>query len=283
MTSEVLRMDRDKYTPLRIERIRDVDDDVRVFKFLKKPGKATKVKPGEYIMLWIPGVSENPFSVMDDDLSLMVKRVGEEGSFTSEMFNMDEGDEVFARGTFGNSFNNFLDPKARKYVVAGGVGIAPLCSLDHKSLGKSWSLYYGAANERLAREVVSRWGTERVSIATEDGSYGSRGVVTDLFMAMEIDKNSQFLVCGPEAMMEAVVDLAANHVNPKRIILSVERYMKCGAGMCGNCEIEGAEGASYTTCDDGPVFTYDMLEDGGLGVYRRSRSGKRVPIGDPDV
>ena len=92
-----------------------------------------------------------------------------------------------------------------------------------------------------------------------------QGLLTDL----EIPNNGgNFYICGPELMMNAVAEkLIHENVDPSKIYVSMERYMKCAVGICGNCEIEG-----YRVCADGPGFNYKDI--GELPKHGRTRTGE---------
>jgi len=89
---------------------------------------------------------------------------------------------------------------------------------------------------------------------------------------LEENDYDQILTCGPEAMMRAVVELGSRHGIGVQACL--ERYMKCGIGLCGQCCIDG-----HRVCTDGPVFDGETLRKiKEFGKFRRDPSGRRVPI-----
>ena len=111
-----------------------------------------------------------------------------------------------------------------------------------------------------------------VHIATDDGSRGFAGFAPALAEKLvDREKFDQILTCGPERMMKAVVDLAKKREIP--VQASVERYMKCGIGICDACSLD-----DQLVCLDGPIFTAEQLarfEE--FGKFRRDKSGRRVP------
>ena len=111
---------------------------------------------------------------------------------------------------------------------------------------------------------------KRIVAVTNDGSYGTKGIVTDAKLPIN-DKN--YYICGPEKMMKAVADkLISEGVKPDKIYLSMERYMKCAVGICGNCSFSG-----YRVCADGPVFRYDKIKDlPHFCQFKRTRTGELV-------
>ncbi len=264
-------MSREYHEAYRITGIKDEIKDVKTF-ILDNP---MAVAPGSFVMVWLPGVSENPFSVSHHfPLSITVKRVGDETSFTSRLSSLHVGDRLWIRGPYGHTFP-LPSSNNMHYLVAGGTGAIPLAFLsEHSNVGKEKLFaFLGAKNkdeilfeERFKRAI----GEDRVLVSTEDGSYGYRGLVTDLFDCVNLKPNSRFYVCGPEKMMKFAAEKAVKYTDARNIYLSLERYMKCGRGLCGSCEVNG-----YRTCVDGPVFTYRQLSEGDFGRYSRTRSGMR--------
>jgi dihydroorotate dehydrogenase electron transfer subunit len=111
-------------------------------------------------------------------------------------------------------------------------------------------------------------------LATDDGSVGCHGYVTDAVLrapGVSIDSLAVY-ACGPEPMLVAVHKLCREHDVPGQ--LSVERYMKCGFGICGQCAMDG-----LLVCQDGPVFEAAQLDGlGDFGHAHRSATGRRLPL-----
>ena len=109
-----------KYIRYKINGIRDECIDTKTFMLDKK----LDAKPGQFVMLWLPGIGEKPISIsFNNPLELTVKKFG---PFTTELFKLKSGDSVWARGPYGNSFLDFVDDNSKKYLIAGGTGAAPL-------------------------------------------------------------------------------------------------------------------------------------------------------------
>jgi hypothetical protein len=108
-------------------------------------------------------------------------------------------------------------------------------------------------------------------LATDDGSAGHHGFVTELAEKLAAERRpDMILTCGPEPMMAAMVELAGRHNIP--IQCSLERYMKCGLGICGSCQL-----GKYTVCRDGPVFTGEQLAGiEEFGKWKRDAAGNPV-------
>jgi len=231
--------------------------------------KRLNARPGQFCMIWIPDVGEKPFtfSKLDGNIEIMVRKVGE---FTERLFSMDKGDVIGIRGPYGNGFK--LEGR-NICVVAGGIGIAPLIPLvDIAKKNGDLLLLLGF---RTKSEII---GMDRfkdknieVIIATDDGSFGIEGsvcnVLEDLLMERRFDS---IYSCGPELMMRRVMDLSLRYKIPCQ--LSLERYIKCGIGICGSCCLENG----LLVCKDGPVFNAVDLRNTEFGAYKRDSSGSKV-------
>ncbi len=206
--------------------------------------------PGQFVMAWLPGLDEKPFSlVRADPVTLTIARVG---PFSTAIHALGVGDRLWLRGPLGNPFTlpGSKASASGMLLIAGGYGVAPLYFLAERATAAGWrvSVVIGA---RTAAEVVfvGRFASlgARVAITTDDGSAGQRGVATDAAAELLADGDLQALyACGPEPMLEAVEALARAHHLPAQ--LSYERYMRCGFGVCGSCARRG-----WLVCRDGPV------------------------------
>ena len=121
----------------------------------------------------------------------------------------------------------------------------------------------------------------KIMISTDDGSKGHKGFSTHVLEeVLKKEKTDCIYSCGPELMMLRVADLAKHHKIDCQ--LSLERFMKCGFGICGQCCIDGS---GVRICKDGPVFDgKEVLGFSEFGKYRRTSSGKRIYFGSkPDL
>jgi len=205
-------------------------------------------EPGQFVMLWVPGLDEKPFCVADGDpLTLTVRRVG---PLTEELFDRRPGSRVWLRGPMGRGFS--LEGR-RILLVGGGYGAAPLGFLCRRAreAGVAAVLATGArtAQDLLIPGSARAWAAE-IHSATEDGSAGFRGRVTELAATLLAGGGyDRLYACGPNAMLDAIAEVArAAKIGAE---LSFERYMRCGIGICGSCEREGA-----LVCSDGPVLRF---------------------------
>ena len=271
------RIAANKLRTTRILSIKDESSTAKTFAFKDK--ECVKAKPGQFLMLWIPGVDEIPLSILDakenGTVSVAVKKVGEA---TQAIHNKRAGDIIGVRGPFGN---NFTTKEGKILMVGGGTGTVPLLFLAKKLASKAAKLVFviGAKTreELLFMDELKRilaGEKTRLIAATEDGSYGIKGLATTpLETLLEKEKFDMIYTCGPEQMMRKVFDLAEKY----GIVLevSLERLMRCAIGLCGSCVI-----GRYRVCKDGPVFTAEQLREvkNEFGVSKRDFDGRKIPL-----
>lgn len=226
-------------------------------------------EPGQFVMLWIPGLDEKPFSVSDvrdGKIEITAKAVG---PFSQALMERKPGERLGLRGPFGRGFR----PRGRGLVVSGGMGIAPLRYLVHR-LERDRMSFRVALGARTAGEMMfvgdfSRCGAE---FATDDGTLGRQCLVTSL--AARLCEEELFDViygCGPEPMLVALKKLADQTGIDCQ--LSLERHMKCGIGICGSC---CADGSGICICREGPVLDKAELDQvADFGWPHRDATGAR--------
>jgi dihydroorotate dehydrogenase electron transfer subunit len=163
-----------------------------------------------------------------------------------------EGDVLDLFGPLGNGFEIY--PSSGKLLlVAGGIGIAPLVALAEQAVasGCSVTLLMGdKTSDRIYPERLLPSGIETV-IATEDGSLGNKGMVTDLISEF-VAEADQVFACGPLAMYRRMAELRGGLKNKSAQVL-LEVVLGCGVGACLGCSIETRYGQKLV-CKDGPVF-----------------------------
>ena len=229
-----------------------------------------KAEPGQFVMIWIPGVDEVPMSLsyIEGGTGITVEKVGEA---TQAIHGMREGDMLGVRGPYGKGFRM---AGSKALFVAGGTGIAPLLPLIKRYRGEK-HVVLGARTKEYLLFVEELKNISSLSITTDDGSIGFKGFATE--MAEKIMEKEDFDIvytCGPEIMMKKMLDLCMERGIEMQA--SLERYMKCGIGVCGHCCI----GRGLRVCVDGPVFNHEVLEKlEEFGVYSRDASGRRIYLG----
>ncbi|MEN6478533.1 MAG: dihydroorotate dehydrogenase electron transfer subunit [Anaerolineales bacterium] len=204
-------------------------------------------EPGQFVMLWLPGVGEKPFSIAADaPLTLTIVAVG---PVTEAAQHLAVGDRLWVRGPLGQGY---ALAGARVLLAGGGYGVAPLRFLAERALtqGRAVEVCIGArtATDVLLAAEFAALGVP-THIATDDGSLGERGLVTaPLARRIAAWQPDLVCACGPTAMLEAVERLCAERRVPCQ--LSWEALMRCGHGVCGSCECHRP---GWLACIDGPV------------------------------
>lgn len=213
------------------------------------------IRAGEYVFVWIPGVGEKPFSCLTHDpVRLAVINVGE---FTERCYQLAPGDDIYLRGPHGVP----VTPPSNAHIVcvAGGTGLAAVYQVaeDFGSAEQPADLFVGArtANRLYFRDECDAVG--RVTLATDDGSAGFHGRVSDAldaFLAQQEPDalaNMVFYNCGPAPMIHASEAVQNRYVPADRIFSAIDYLTKCGVGICGAC----ASPDGRRICVDGPFIT----------------------------
>lgn len=225
--------------------------------------------PGQFVMVWLPGVDDVPMS-LSTPRSITVDAVGDA---TRAMLHLRRGDRVGLRGPLGRGFAQVRGGRA--LLVAGGIGTPPLAfhgeQLARRGVQVTTLLGARSADRLSLLSRLRRIG--ELQVATDDGSRGHHGYVTDL--AGNLRRYQAIYSCGPEAMMARLLHMCRRAGVEARLQCAVERYMKCGIGICGSCDLGGMR-----ACAEGPVFTGPHLRGTEFGVYTRDASGARQPIQD---
>jgi len=230
---------------------------------------SVEAEPGQFLMVWLPGVGERPLSLMSPDpLSLTVARVG---PFTIAMHRRSIGDPVSWRGPFGKPFR--LQGQ-RILLVAGGYGAAPLYFLARRARERGIEVCT-AIGARTGEELIlvedfRALGCSIVA-ATDRGDVGFQGHITEA-IAPQLQHFDAVYACGPELMLYSLAQMCWEADVPGQV--SLERYMKCGFGLCGQCAMD-----DKLVCRDGPVFDIDDLRNSqDFGHFTRTATGRRVPL-----
>ena len=255
-----------------IERVVDETPTIRTLYF--NDDLISKVLPGQFAMVWIPGINELPMSVMvsekDGQGGFTVRK---RGISSTGLYNLEVGKQIGVRGPYGNSFD-IKDGKI--LLIGGGTGLVPLMRLiAFAKPSNEITLLMGSKTkeevffEETAQKFQKLFEQDMIiTPVTEDGSYGEKGYVTDVLeKLLEENTYDAIYTCGPELMMHKVVKLA----NEKGIFVqaSLERMMKCGVGICGSCCV-----GQDLACRDGTVFDGEYLaKNSEFGHFERAKSG----------
>ncbi|MEQ1825447.1 MAG: dihydroorotate dehydrogenase electron transfer subunit [Pirellula sp.] len=274
-----------EFVSTRIEQHRAIALDTWRLTFIA-PELARRAIPGQFFMIRIADQNDpligRPLAMYDmhcdssgqpNALSVVYTV---KGKFSQSLSRRVAGDRIEVWGPLGNCFSTA--PVEHLILVAGGVGQTPMLTLASAALGKA---YYGGARQShaYAKRVTLCYGARtkgylagvsdfervcsEVRTATEDGTHGHHGRVTDLLRAVldESNSNCRIACCGPEPMMEAVSEIAREH--DVLCEVSLETPMACGIGICFTCvaKIKQSDGEwDYRrTCIDGPIFDANKI------------------------
>ncbi len=243
--------------------------------------KGYRFVPGQFNMLYVPGIGEAPISMssspLDRDIMHTVRIAGD---VTTALSLLRAGEVIGIRGPFGRGWPIEEAEDLDLLIVAGGLGIAPLRSVARhfvkthspkkKTAHPRRMLLYGA---KTPKDIVFRDEFPRfrdifdvfLSVDRADPEEywrGETGLVTHLFDRLSLDPvRTIVFVCGPEIMMQASVrELILREVPEEKIFVSMERNMNCGMGICGHCFF----GPKFV-CKDGPVFRFSEIS-GLMGI-----------------
>lgn len=223
-----------------------------------------RFQPGQFVMILVPDKAvfvRRPFSISrsidNGTIEVCYKTVG---VGTRRIACLEPGQRLPLLGPLGNGFDI---PKGSKsaVIVAGGFGIAPFVEMTKRLASKKieTTLFYGGKvmEDILFIDQFEGLGV-KCHIATEDGSLGYKGKVTELLLESQSNllKNSIVYCCGPKGLIAAMVDISRK--KSLRAQMSYETYMGCGIGVCLGCAVPTKDGYKRA-CTEGPVFSVDDL------------------------
>jgi sulfhydrogenase subunit gamma (sulfur reductase) len=261
--------------PATIERIRQETPDAKTFsvRFINSSlNESFRYRPGQFMEISILGLGEAPISIASSPsrhgcLEFTIRAVG---SVTKAINKLSPGDIIYLRGPYGNSFPFEEWSGKNIYFIAGGIGFAPLRSLirlvmDCRNDFLRIKILYGVKtpDDICFKEELNEWEREintEILLAVDRSAEGwehTIGIVTELWKKTSIHPdNSVSIVCGPPVMMSSVASrLLKSGFSENDIFMTLERYMKCGIGMCGHCNI-----GNKFVCTNGPVFTLGQVK-----------------------
>jgi dihydroorotate dehydrogenase electron transfer subunit len=256
---------------------------------LEAPALARGIRPGQFVMLRLPDTTDpllgRAFALYDTVLDPEGEPVGIDivyqvvGKVTGLLAQQQPSARMLVWGPLGNGFPD-LNGLDHVGLVAGGIGQTPFLAFTRQLLGQRGyggqpprqavervSLFYGVRSAALAAGIEHlRSAGAEVHVATDDGSLGFHGLVTELLAARlamnfppgfpAVERPPQHLVgCGPEPMMKALANLARRCEIPCHV--SLETPMACGLGVCFSCvtRVRTDSGDDYRrVCTEGPVF-----------------------------
>jgi len=228
------------------------------------PGQFVAVKVQDNVTDPLLRVPLGIHKIRKEGISLLYKVVG---NGTRLLSRRQKGEDIDILGPLGNGFDMSAirgkDPKV--VIISGGHGIAPLYALS-EMLAKNKNeidLFMGARKKDhiIYVKELRRLGV-KVHIATDDGSLGHKGPVTDLLKKF-LERYTTYAVrhtiyaCGPKPMLKAVSGIAKEMNIPAQV--TYDEYMACGIGACRGCAVDTTEGMKLA-CEDGPVFDARIIK-----------------------
>jgi dihydroorotate dehydrogenase electron transfer subunit len=235
---------------------------------LKSAEIVIQARPGQFVMIRVGPNTDpllrRPFSICGtrgEDLFLILYRVVGKG--TAIMSNAMKGEKLSVVGPLGRGFEP-PEPGRKSLFLAGGIGVAPLVFLAQAIKNNLVFIAgYRSANEIVPIEQVGLSLTD-ISIATDDGTAGHPGFVTELLeshLAGPTEGHPKIFTCGPLPMLKRVAALAIERDIPCQV--SLEATMACGLGACQGCAVRASKDSNktyYHVCRDGPVFDVHTLD-----------------------
>ncbi len=255
-----------------VHRLTDLENLYRICILDPEERKRFSFRPGQFLMLELPGIGEAPFSIssspsMHGDVELCIRRAG---NLTNFLAHARRGMRVGVRGPFGTSFPLEEMHGQNILLIAGGLGLAPLRSpiayvQENRNLFRTVDIIYGAKDpsQLLFTFQYDMWRKDDLglSIVVEkpDPAWkGPAGLITKILEQLASEREDSFaentyaIVCGPPVMFTFVCNMLTEIGVPmQKMFVSLERRMHCGMGKCCRCNV----GSTYT-CLEGPVFDY---------------------------
>jgi sulfite reductase subunit B len=259
-----------------ITKVETLTEREKIFEIELDSGHKLGHDPGQFVEVSLMGVGEAPISIASPPkrkrFDLVIRRVGE---VTNKIHDMKKGDKIGIRGPFGKGFN-VEQLKGRDLLfIAAGLGLPPLRSLIAHVLDDEYRKDFGKVTilcgcrepcEVLFDKEIKDWQqikdveVLRTVDRCPDGECweGDTGLITKLIPKANFDQKKTYcMIVGPPVVYPFCIQILRDLGVPEdRIIVSLERRMKCGVGKCGHCQIN-----NMYVCKDGPVFNYAEIKN----------------------
>ncbi len=248
-------------------------------------GKKPTIIPGQFIIVWVPGIDEIPMAVSyildNGDIGFTVRDIGEA---THALHEVKVGDIIGIRGPYGNGYQL---KEGYSIIAGGGIGIASIRLLILNALQRNphhLTVIIGSqtAGEILyLKELQDILKPSQLIICTDDGSQGNKGFVPKVLdanlskiMSLAGANSVTIYACGPEVMLTKILDLCNS--NNIELEASLERFMRCGFGLCGLCIVDPL---GIKICQNGPVLNSAVLNElEDFGKFHRDITGEKIRI-----
>ena len=236
------------------------------------PARSFAPEPGQFVMISLPGIGEAPFSLTalpgegapPGHFELLIRRVGR---LTNLLTRVKPGGVLYVRGPYGRRVEWDHFEGANLIMLAGGLGLAPLRAFIWRALARRREfrrieVLVGARSpeELLFKSDLDLWSARaddvhvRLTVdAAREGWTGRIGVTSQLLEGLKVDTQDTYaFLCGPPVMYrDCLRRLLAMGLYENHLWLTLERRMKCGIGLCGNCQMSG-----HYLCQEGPLLSY---------------------------
>jgi sulfhydrogenase subunit gamma (sulfur reductase) len=256
-----------------VESVKDLTATEKLFRFAREDGRSFGHKPGQFMQVSMIGIGEAPISVSSsptrgDYLEMGIRKTG---TLTNAMHELRAGDRIGMRGPFGTFFDTDAMKGRDLLLISGGCGLAPMRALiqfveDNRDDFGEVTILYGAKSpgDVLYKDELAKWQNSKkveCRVTVDNVPKGTCwdadvGMITKLIPPLEIDvAATTAVIVGPPIMYKfVIIELSSKGLKDENIVVSLERYMKCGVGKCGHCTID-----NLYCCIDGPVFTLDQV------------------------
>lgn len=227
---------------------------------------AAEAEPGQFVHVKVGDLLDpllrRPFSIHDTEeksFKIVYEIVGKGSKILSEI---RIGQEVDVLGPLGKGFE-FEEDSGSFCIAAGGIGVAPFRLLARRLKARTDRLiaFVGAKNRaKLVGDSSLRSMGIEVFTATEDGSVGFHGLVTELLakvLERRKPRDMSLFACGPKEMLRSLAEICSSRGLKSQA--SLEEFMACGVGACLGCAVRLRNGEYRMVCKDGPVFSLDEV------------------------
>jgi dihydroorotate dehydrogenase electron transfer subunit len=233
--------------------------------WLESPGIASQAQPGQFVMVHCgeDTLLRRPFSIHQIDGKRLALLLNVVGIGTRWLSQCQPGDSLDLLGPLGNGFS--IHPNSKNLLlVAGGIGIAPIHFLSHEAQKRGYQVTLLIGVQTAAQLPSHLLSMPVVYVtASEDGSTGKRGMITD-YLSGYISLMDQVFACGPVDMYKTMARMP--ELRNKPVQISLEVRMGCGLGVCYGCTVKTRSGLKQV-CKDGPIFELnDILWEDLRGV-----------------
>jgi len=225
-----------------------------IFRMTVHEEQAANIVPGQFYLVKLVDKSPllaRPLSIYRVDQQTVSFLYAVVGEGTDKLSRLQVDDQLYITGPLGNGFD-IAKLSGKVAMVSGSVGVAPFIELKRRLQAKQITLYAGFSSEPYGLDEFSD--IDQIIVATDDGSYGHHGFITDCFQPELFDV---VVTCGPEALMQKVI--AACSAVSVPVFASMDKRMACGIGACLVCSCKTVAGYKRC-CVDGPVFSGQELE-----------------------